>query len=850
LCDCIFSKYNNFPTNLGNVEIIFGFANFEGSQVKSLGNLQSIGGFANFEGSQVKSLGNLQSIGNDAYFNDSQVKSLGNLQSIGGDTYFNDSQITSLDNLQTIGGNVRFQNSQFESLGNLQSIGGNAYFDRSQVKSLGNLQSIGDNAYFQNSQFTSLGNLQSIGGNAIFKASQIKLLGNLQSIGRNADFRFSQITSLGNLQSIGGDAKFEYAKVTSLGNLQSIGGTAYFQRSQVESLGNLQTIRGDTFFGYSQIKSLGNLQTIGGDAFFGESQIKSLGNLQTIGGDANFINSQIKSLGNLQTIGGDGRFDDKKLAKEFTILKTKPNIRKELNYAKGGQTPQQSKKISKVMSEFNSGTLKTPQGKRVTNRKQAVAIALSEAGLSKYAEGGSMPTQPTQQQEPNYVSLFYNYLEKQKLTLTERDLVTRREAVSDWALGYIIYLLDESEYLLNYISKRVDFGNAKEIQKYQFIKGFITRYLTKNASFFTNEKYSEQYKNLKFTYFLWLEYYSSLLTEFSSDINLSIIEAISSRYFQAGKEEFNLTDDIDPYELFFAMINGAMWESRRMLLNAKNETQYAEQIYEYKILLNAIPDTSFETKKILTDRIKQIGDAHKEAVLFDAKTYFNVYCNTICVSNELREKNRFLREFFGAKNRQDINSENFKSWFGNSKVSENGIPLEVYHGTSHNEFTKWNMNLFPIAYFAENEDYSKFFQGNEGTMYKCYLRVQNPIDLRLFGTELVKYEEFVGYMKLKYGYELPFQPMLKAVSDARGGLWAWVYLRNGVNWLNHIKNEGYFDGFKYYENNPQDIVNGVERVTPAWAVFYPNQIKMAHGNALFNNTSDDIRFEEGGLLGE
>jgi hypothetical protein len=39
-------------------------------------------------------------------------------------------------------------------------------------------------------------------------------------------------------------------------------------------------------------------------------------------------------------------------------------------------------KISRVMREFQSGRLKTPNGKTVTDHKQALAIALSEAGMS------------------------------------------------------------------------------------------------------------------------------------------------------------------------------------------------------------------------------------------------------------------------------------------------------------------------------------------------------------------------------------------------------------------------------------------------------------------------------------
>jgi hypothetical protein len=41
------------------------------------------------------------------------------------------------------------------------------------------------------------------------------------------------------------------------------------------------------------------------------------------------------------------------------------------------------KKIHKVMKEKKEGTLKSGSGKKVTSRKQAVAIALSEARKSE-----------------------------------------------------------------------------------------------------------------------------------------------------------------------------------------------------------------------------------------------------------------------------------------------------------------------------------------------------------------------------------------------------------------------------------------------------------------------------------
>ena len=49
-----------------------------------------------------------------------------------------------------------------------------------------------------------------------------------------------------------------------------------------------------------------------------------------------------------------------------------------------GPAKRKQAKVKKVMREFKSGKLKSGgSGKKVKNKKQAIAIALSEAGLSK-----------------------------------------------------------------------------------------------------------------------------------------------------------------------------------------------------------------------------------------------------------------------------------------------------------------------------------------------------------------------------------------------------------------------------------------------------------------------------------
>lgn len=41
------------------------------------------------------------------------------------------------------------------------------------------------------------------------------------------------------------------------------------------------------------------------------------------------------------------------------------------------------RKVHKVMSEYKHGTLRSSSGQKVKGRDQAVAIAMSEAGMSK-----------------------------------------------------------------------------------------------------------------------------------------------------------------------------------------------------------------------------------------------------------------------------------------------------------------------------------------------------------------------------------------------------------------------------------------------------------------------------------
>jgi hypothetical protein len=78
--------------------------------------------------------------------------------------------------------------------------------------------------------------------------------------------------------------------------------------------------------------------------------------------------------------------------------------------AKGGLTKSQ-KKIGSVMRRFKKDKLKSSSGKKVTNRKQAIAIALSEAGQSKIkkAASGKMINKDTTEEQ---LDIYENAMSK------------------------------------------------------------------------------------------------------------------------------------------------------------------------------------------------------------------------------------------------------------------------------------------------------------------------------------------------------------------------------------------------------------------------------------------------------
>jgi hypothetical protein len=274
--------------------------------------------------------------------------------------------------------------------------------------------------------------------------------------------------------------------------------------------------------------------------------------------------------------------------------------------------------------------------------------------------------------------------------------------------------------------------------------------------------------------------------------------------------------------------------------NLKNQI---EQINNYS---QFVDPSDLEARKSLADEVERLARNLQEESLYDWKLYYFKYLfNLSSHQSEMINSN-------------PLDNEAFRVWFSGSKaVDSNGNPILLYHGTGvgGDEFDQFKFKLFPAAYFAENKSYAEWFTRVKqskglGILFKCYIRMTNPLDLSEFYTTTISYDELVLFIKLKYGYEMPQNNMLKALSERWGNeKWIWRYFRSAPDWLKYIRDKKEFDGVVFYENNPQDIVDGKENVTKAWVTFFDYQIKSADlRNTTFSLESGKITMEKGGKL--
>lgn len=91
------------------------------------------------------------------------------------------------------------------------------------------------------------------------------------------------------------------------------------------------------------------------------------------------------------------------------------------------ETPRQQRKVAAVMHEFKEGQLKSSAGQKIRNPRQAIAIALHEAGASRDQTGEKPPRDDARKTRAEL------YEEAKRRKLPNRARMTRDELLR--ALG-------------------------------------------------------------------------------------------------------------------------------------------------------------------------------------------------------------------------------------------------------------------------------------------------------------------------------------------------------------------------------------------------------------------------------
>ena len=221
---------------------------------------------------------------------------------------------------------------------------------------------------------------------------------------------------------------------------------------------------------------------------------------------------------------------------------------------------------------------------------------------------------------------------------------------------------------------------------------------------------------------------------------------------------------------------------------------------------------------------------------------------SLCIEGEL---NQLPQESYDTQGQADINTPEFKEWFGDSKVvDENGKPLVVYHGSPNKGIQIFDKNRIgnrdngffgkgfyftPKDYIAEgytntNDIYPDFNnQGNEGEVYPVYLAVENPKYVRDIAEGTIDTEELIqqGYDGvIVYSFEeypesvRESDPYVKeTIEEAKGYKNTWWQLKT-------------FDdeviGRKYID----EII-----------VFEPEQIKSVYNRGSWDARNDNIYYQ-------
>ena len=227
------------------------------------------------------------------------------------------------------------------------------------------------------------------------------------------------------------------------------------------------------------------------------------------------------------------------------------------------------------------------------------------------------------------------------------------------------------------------------------------------------------------------------------------------------------------------------------------------------------------------------------------------------------------QEASDAQGKADINTPEFKEWFGNSKVvDEKGKPLEMVH-FSYNEFSQFDKSHAGVNndessigfWFADRDDFA-FNNERYPIRYDVYLKMDNPLIIEGNGTETnpwadtdidnldsyAKFEKMFNdlmYQDPQMWDERVYEPIYGGFETQK------VKLRfsnfsekkqreiiKGI--IDKLKAQGY-DGI-IIKNTRVDSLNPDEGINQ-YVVFEPNQIKSVYNRGTWNAGNDNIYYQ-------
>lgn len=195
--------------------------------------------------------------------------------------------------------------------------------------------------------------------------------------------------------------------------------------------------------------------------------------------------------------------------------------------------------------------------------------------------------------------------------------------------------------------------------------------------------------------------------------------------------------------------------------------------------------------------------------------------------------------------KDQIQTKEFKKWFGNSKVvNADGTPKVMYHGTTNGNFDTFKKGA---NYFTENEQYADRYQNpsassistgkvvDNPTTHAVYIKMEKPFDTRDSKAREIFEDEFLnqdgGYDE--EGEETEHSWVSNGTElNENTGLPDWT---DAEDLYHFIKDKGYdYDGIIVDEGGDGGYGSTVVNRGVAYVTFEPNQVKNVKNSGEFD----------------